>query len=49
MSKKKGKSLKEWQEENRKPTPEEVRKVIKRTFGSSHWKPPKPPKKGGKR
>ena len=48
MSKKKGKKLHEWAEDNRKPTPEELRKTIKKTFGSSHWRPPKA-KKGGKR
>ena len=38
---KRTKKLHDWQEENRKPTPEELRKTLKRTFGTSHWKPPK--------
>lgn len=46
MGKKKAKKLVDWQEEQRKPTPAEVKKLVKKTFGSSHWKPPK---KGGKR
>lgn len=33
--------------EDLKPPPEEVKKIVKRTFGTSHWKPPK--KKGERR
>lgn len=46
MSKKKGKKFVDWVEEQ-KPTPKQVEKIVKRTFGTSHWKPPK--KKGAKR